>query len=142
MAPRSQSSRGHTHCCIDDSLLPSPILKAKSTNLHHSQVLCNSANQGYKHSDYIPLVANVPTNILGVKVKKFLEPALLHQNERELVRPIKPSDTEKPPCALNDPTYLPHTTYAKSLETLNSMHMAALSHLSAIEGTCAKKPII
>eukprot|EP00983_Pelagomonas_calceolata_P073192 1152041-Pelagomonas_calceolata.AAC.1 len=66
--------------------------------------------------------------------------ACFNQNERVLVRPIKPSDIEKLHCALNDPSYTPHTTHASILETLNSMHNAALSHLSAIESSCATKP--
>eukprot|EP00967_Tisochrysis_lutea_P062234 scaffold79860_cov16-Tisochrysis_lutea.AAC.1 len=137
IAHHSQTTGNHTHSCIDDIVLPSCILKADNTNHPSSQLFCYTADKGYKHSDHTLLVSNIPTNILGVKIKKLQQPAPSHQNERVLLRPIKLSDIEKLHRALNDPTYTPHATHANILDTgrLNNMHMTALTHLSAIENT-------
>ena len=138
IANQSQETNRHTHSRIDDILLPSHICKTNTTR-GHPQLLCFTDDKGYRHSNHIPLIANIPTVILGARIKRLQQPAITQQPERVLVRPIKPSDLEKLHCALKDPAYTPYISHTRIQETLNTMHTSALSHLSSIHDTCAKQ---
>eukprot|EP00983_Pelagomonas_calceolata_P067682 1149571-Pelagomonas_calceolata.AAC.1 len=78
VAHESQPTGGYTYSCIDDIMLPSCILKTNNTNCPFSQLFFHTVDKGYKHSDYIPLVADIPTDLLGVNSEMFQQPAPRH----------------------------------------------------------------
>lgn len=139
---QSQDVSSKTHSRIDYILLPTHISKSNSNATNaatHSQLFCYTDDRGFKHSDHIPLIANLSTNVLGAKIKKLQLPMVSNQPEKVFVRPIKPTDLDRLHCALKDPAYKPCVTHNQMQGTLNSTFESAVEHLYSIEGTCAKQ---
>jgi exonuclease III len=57
----SSALNSHTTTRLDDILLPSALV----TNQRHPQLFCYPDDRGCKHSDLIPLIANIPLSSLG-----------------------------------------------------------------------------
>ena len=75
----------HTTTRLDDILLPSALVK----NQRHPQLFCYPDDRGCKHSDHIPLIANIPLSSLGVTVKNIQQQTPATKRKQVLLRPSK-----------------------------------------------------
>eukprot|EP00983_Pelagomonas_calceolata_P049732 1141646-Pelagomonas_calceolata.AAC.1 len=121
----------YTTSRIDDILLPADFQ-------HHPHLSCSPHDKGYKHSDHLPLIANIPVSILCTAIMSLPPSLSKSKPEKVLIRPI--SNQEKPQHALLELTYPVYSMLSHTLNTMNLAYQEALNHLNHLESACSKSP--
>eukprot|EP00983_Pelagomonas_calceolata_P078047 1154117-Pelagomonas_calceolata.AAC.1 len=88
----------YTTSRIVDMLLPAGFQ-------YHTHLFCSPHDKGYKHSDHLPLIANIPVNTLRTAIMNLPPSLNKPKSEKVLIRPISNYDQEKLQHALLDPSY-------------------------------------
>ena len=86
----SSALNSHPTTCLDNILLPNAC-----KNQRHPELFCYPDDRGCKHSDHIPLIANIPLSFFGVAVKNIQQQAPATKREKVLVLRLIKNVTKK-----------------------------------------------